>query len=49
LTLPADVKMLQYSATLISPDGGSSPVLREVMLSFNHPAEQISSTKVTAK
>ncbi len=48
LTLPADVKMLQYSAMLISPNGGSSPRLREVVLSFDDPVERISKTKGTA-
>ena len=31
-SLPPQAKQLQYSAVLISPDGGSSPLLREVRL-----------------
>ncbi len=34
-SLPVRSKFLQYRAILISPDGGSSPVLREVVLSFD--------------
>ena len=33
-SLPQDAKYLQYAAELVSPNGGSSPLLREVVLSF---------------
>jgi len=39
LMLAPDARVLQYAAELVSPDGGSSPLLREVMLSFHQPAE----------